>query len=62
MKKTLTNAEELTRAIAELELKAAAQKRDIQETFAEVSESLKPVNLVKMVSVMFFQESIKKNW
>ena len=39
MKKTLTNSDELAKAIAELELKAAAQKRDIQETFAAVSEN-----------------------
>ena len=43
----IRNADELAQAIAELELKAAAQKRDIEETFAEISESLKPLNLVK---------------
>ena len=47
MKKTITNSEELADAIAALELKAAAQKRDIGETFSAVSESLKPLNLVK---------------
>ncbi|HEY2649629.1 MAG TPA: hypothetical protein VGI38_10560 [Puia sp.] len=47
MKKSITNCEELSEAIAELELKAAAQKRDIQETFRAVSENLKPLNLVK---------------
>jgi hypothetical protein len=47
MKKTITNSEELSEAIAALELKAAAQKREIGETFTAVSESLKPVNLVK---------------
>ena len=47
MKKTITNSEELAEAIAALELKAAAQKREIGETFATVSESLKPINLVK---------------
>jgi len=47
MKKVVNNADDLEQAIAELELKAAAQKRDIQETFKAVSESLKPVNIVK---------------
>jgi hypothetical protein len=47
MKKAITNSEELAEAIAELELKAAAQKRDIHETFKAVSENLKPLNLVK---------------
>jgi len=47
MKGNIKNARELDRAIAELELKAAAQKKDIQETFKEVSENLKPINLVK---------------
>jgi hypothetical protein len=47
MKKTITNSEELAEAIAALELKSAAQKRDIEQTFAAVSESLKPLNLVK---------------
>jgi hypothetical protein len=47
MKKTITNSEELEEAIAALELKAAAQKKDIEETFTAVSENLKPLNLVK---------------
>lgn len=47
MKKTITNSEELAEAIAVLELKAAAQKRDLEEIFAAVSEDLKPLNLVK---------------
>jgi hypothetical protein len=47
MNKKITNGEELEEAIARLELKAAAQKRDLQESFAELSESLKPINLVK---------------
>ena len=47
MKKVITNSDELAEAIAELELKAAAQKREIQETFKAVSENLKPINLVK---------------
>src|ERR1700676_3824096 len=47
MKKKINNAEELAEAIAELELKVAAQKRDIQETYSAVSENLKPLNLVK---------------
>jgi hypothetical protein len=47
MNKKITNGEELEEAIAELELIAAAQKRDIQESLAELSEDLKPVNLVK---------------
>ena len=45
--KKINNAAELDRAIAELEHKAAFQKKDIQETFASVSESLKPMNLLK---------------
>jgi hypothetical protein len=47
MKKKVTNAGELSEAIVALELKAAAQKRDIQESFSAVSENLKPLNLVK---------------
>ena len=47
MKKKVTNSDELAAAIAELELKSAAQKVDMQETFAAVSENLKPLNLVK---------------
>jgi hypothetical protein len=45
--KKVTNAADLDRAIAELEIKAATQKKEIQETFAAVSENLKPLNLVK---------------
>ena len=45
--KKINNAADLDRAIAELEHKAAFQKKDIQETFATVSENLKPLNLVK---------------
>jgi len=47
MKKKVKNADDLAIAIAELELKAAAQKKDIQDSFALVSENLKPLNLVK---------------
>jgi hypothetical protein len=47
MKKKIKSAEELAEAITLLELKAAAQKKDIQETFSAVSENLKPFNLVK---------------
>ena len=47
MKKKVTNAEELAEAIAELELKAAAQKKHVQETFADLSENMKPVNLIR---------------
>ena len=45
--KKINNAADLDKAIAELEQKAALQKKDIQETFATVSENLKPMNLVK---------------
>jgi hypothetical protein len=47
MKSKLENAKDLSLAIEELELKAAAQKREMQQTFAVVSENLKPGNLVK---------------
>lgn len=47
MKKNDKNADDLARAIAELELKAAAQKKDLQKTFEDVSENLTPLNLVK---------------
>jgi hypothetical protein len=47
MKRILKNADDLSRAIAELEIIAAAQKKEIQESFAIVSENLKPANLVK---------------
>jgi uncharacterized coiled-coil protein SlyX len=45
--KKINNAAELDRAIAELEHKAAFQKKDIQESFAAVSENFKLANLVK---------------
>jgi hypothetical protein len=47
MKKKVKNAEDLALAIKELELKEAAQKRELQESFSAVSENLKPLNLVK---------------
>jgi hypothetical protein len=47
MQKTIRNSEELAEAIAALELKAAAQKREIEETLTVLSENLKPINLVK---------------
>jgi hypothetical protein len=47
MKKSITNSEELAEAIAVLELKAAAQKREVEESFNVVSEEFKPLNLVK---------------
>jgi hypothetical protein len=47
MKKKFNNADDLAQAIAELELKEAVQKKDIQETFSVVSENLKPLNLVR---------------
>lgn len=47
MKKRVTPKDELARAIADLERKEAIQLREIQETYAAVSESLKPLNLVK---------------
>jgi hypothetical protein len=47
MKNKIKNADELAQVIAGLELKAAAQKKDIEETFESVSENLRPLNLVK---------------
>ena len=47
MKKSIRNSEELTDAIAALELKAVVQKREIEECFHIVEEELKPVNLVR---------------
>jgi hypothetical protein len=47
MKKKVTNAEDLTLAISELELKVEEQRKDIQETFKRVSDNLKPLNLIK---------------
>jgi hypothetical protein len=47
MKKSIRNSEELAEAIAILELKATAQKREIEEAFHVVEEEFKPVNLVK---------------
>jgi len=43
----VTNADELALAISQLETKAEAQKKDIEETFKRVSENLKPLNLMK---------------
>jgi hypothetical protein len=57
MKKKVKNADDLAGAIAELELKATAQKKDLQETFESVSENLTPLNLVKAgVSSVFSAE------
>lgn len=47
MYKKPENADELSRAIAELELIAAAQKEQIDKSFVIVSENLKPANLAK---------------
>jgi hypothetical protein len=47
MKKLVKNSKDLEQAIAELELKAASQRKDIEETFSSVAENLKPLNLVK---------------
>jgi hypothetical protein len=47
MKNKVNNREELTRAIAELELRASVQKKEIQDTYAVVSENIRPANLVK---------------
>ncbi len=47
MKIKVTNAEELAVAIAALEAKAETQKRDLQDTYASVSDNLRPLNLVK---------------
>jgi hypothetical protein len=47
MKKQIKNSDELEKAIAELELKAASQRREIEATFTVVTENLKPLNLVR---------------
>jgi hypothetical protein len=47
MKKKVSNAEELAQAISELEIKATAQQKDLEETYKRVSNNLKPVNLIK---------------
>jgi hypothetical protein len=47
MKKQIKNSDDLEKLIAELELKASAQKREMEETFAVVTENLKPLNLVR---------------
>jgi hypothetical protein len=41
------NMEELSKIIQDLEIKAASQKIDIEETASYFMESLKPVNLLK---------------
>ncbi|HCL84296.1 MAG TPA: hypothetical protein DIC22_09985 [Chitinophagaceae bacterium] len=56
MKKKVTNAEELAEAIAELELKAAVQKKQIQEIFADLSENMKPVNLIRNSAKAVFSD------
>jgi hypothetical protein len=43
----VTNADELAQAISQLEIKAEAQRKDIEQTFKRVSENLKPLNLIK---------------
>ncbi|HXB28769.1 MAG TPA: hypothetical protein VNW49_03070, partial [Puia sp.] len=47
MNKQIKNSHDLEIAIAELENKAEVQRKDIEETFAVVSENLKPLNLVR---------------
>ena len=47
MKLKPENAQELSRAIAELEIIAANQKKEIKEGYAILSENLKPANLIK---------------
>ncbi len=47
MNKQIKNCHDLEKVIAELEIKAEAQRKDIEETFAVVSENLKPLNLVR---------------
>jgi hypothetical protein len=47
MKNQITNSYDLEKAIAELELKVEAQKKDIERTFSVVTENLKPLNLVR---------------
>jgi hypothetical protein len=47
MIRKVKNTDDLALAIAELELKAAVQKKDLQESFIAVSENLRPVNLIK---------------
>jgi hypothetical protein len=47
MKKKVKNADDLAQAIADLELKAAAQEQDLRKSFVAVSENLTPLNLVK---------------
>jgi len=47
MNKQIKNCYDLEKVIAELEIKAEVQRKDIEETFAVVSENLKPLNLVR---------------
>jgi|GEM_PF-222263 hypothetical protein len=47
MKPKVTNAAELDQAIEDLKKKSARQKIEMQEAFHEVTQSLKPANLVK---------------
>ena len=61
MKRTVKNVDDLARAIAELELIAAAQKKDIQETFEEITESLTPLNLIKDGARYIFSGKNKEN-
>jgi hypothetical protein len=47
MYKKPENAQDLSRAISDLEERASRQKKEIEETFLIVSENLKPANLFK---------------
>jgi hypothetical protein len=47
MSKTYKNREELAQAIVALELKSKVQQKEIEESFESISESLKPLNIVK---------------
>ena len=47
MKDQLLHTSELTKMIASLEKKSEMQKHDIEHTFIDLTQNLKPVNLIK---------------
>jgi hypothetical protein len=60
MKRPVINSDDLAEAIEELELKAAAQKKEVHEAWMEVSENLSTGNLLKTGARFLFSSKNKE--
>lgn len=60
MKRPVKNSDNLAEVIAELELKASAQKREVHEAWLEVSENLSTGNLLKTGARFLFSSKNKE--